>query len=223
MIGLKRILIVTISLLLFQSFTRSQTSSAIAHKPESLKTRIERLEKDIPRLMKFADIPGMSAALINNGKLVWRKNFGVTNGETGEVVTDSTIFEAASLTKIVTAYAALQLVDQGKLNLDTPLNRYLGNNYDCGNDERINLITARRILTHSTGFPNWRPEGSATLPIIFNPGEKFSYSGEGFVYLSKVIEKITAINFDDYVEQKVFNPLKMSSSSLVWLDSYNQR
>jgi len=223
MIGLKRILIVTISLLLFQSFTRSQTSSAIAHKPESLKTRTERLQKDIPQLMKFADIPGMSAALINNGKLVWRKNFGVANAETGEAVTDSTIFEAASLTKIVTAYAALQLVDQGKLNLDTPLNKYLGNNYDCGNDERINLITARHVLTHSAGFPNWRPEGSAILPILFNPGEKFSYSGEGFVYLSKVIEKITAINFDDYVKQEVFDPLKMNNSSLIWLDSYKQR
>ena len=61
-------------------------------------------------MMKLADIPGMSVVLISNGKLVWRKNFGVANAETGQAVTDSTIFEAASLTKIVTAYAALQLV-----------------------------------------------------------------------------------------------------------------
>ena len=174
-------------------------------------------------MMKLADIPGMSVALISNGKLVWRKNFGVANAETGQAVTDSTIFEAASLTKIVTAYAALQLVDQGKLSLDSPLNKFLGNNYDCGDDGRINLITARHVLTHSAGFPNWRPDGSATLPIHFNPGEKFSYSGEGFVYLSKVIEKITGVNFDEYVKQNVFAPLKMNNSSLVWLDSYKQR
>jgi CubicO group peptidase (beta-lactamase class C family) len=90
----------------------------------------------------------------------------------GEAVTDSTIFEAASLTKIVTAYAALQLVDQGKLNLDTPLNKYLGNNYDCGNDQRINLITARHVLTHSSGFPNWRPEGSAHFTDPFQSWRK---------------------------------------------------
>jgi CubicO group peptidase (beta-lactamase class C family) len=82
MSDLKRILIVTISLLFFQPFTRSQTSSPLGHKPESLKTRIEHLEKDIPQLMKFADIPGMSAALISDGKLVWRKTFGVANAET---------------------------------------------------------------------------------------------------------------------------------------------
>src|SRR6186997_892806 len=173
--GLKRILIATLSLLFFHSFTRSQTSSPITQSPVSLKTRIERLEKDIPQMMKLADIPGMSVALISNGKLVWRKNFGVANAETGQAVTDSTIFEAASLTKIVTAYATLQLVDQGKLSLDSPLNKFLGNNYDCGDDGRINLITARHVLTHSAGFPNWRPDGSATLPIHFNPGEKFSY------------------------------------------------
>ena len=87
------------------------------------------------------------------------------------------------------------------LNLDRPLNKYLGNNYDCGDDDRINLITARHVLTHSAGFPNWRPEGSATLPIHFTPGEKFSYSGEGFVYLSKVIEQITSMKFDAFVKK----------------------
>ena len=220
---MNRILFVALSFLIFQSCTQSQqTASAPIHKPESVKTTIERLEKNLPQLMKFADIPGMSAALINNGKLVWRKNFGVANAETGETVTDATIFEAASLSKIVTAYAALQLVDQGKLELDVPLNKYLGSNYDCGNDERINLITARHVLTHSAGFPNWRPEGAATLPILFNPGENFSYSGEGFVYLSKVIEKITSIKFDDYVKKNVFDPLKMNNSSFSWLDSYKQ-
>lgn len=183
---------------------------------------ITRLEKDIPPLMKDADIPGLSAALIHHGKIVWRHHYGVSNAETKQAVTDETIFEAASLSKVVTAYAALKLVDAGKLNLDTPLNKYLGNNYDVGNDPRINLITARRVLTHSAGFPNWRPQGSATLPINFTPGDKFSYSGEGFVYLSKVIEQITGQPFAAYVKKVALDPLGMKHSSFVWQDGYQQ-
>ena len=209
--------------LLFHLWGSSQAATPVAqHQTQPVAVVVERLEKDIPQLMKDADIPGLSAALIRNGKLVWHKNFGVANAETNEPVTDETIFEAASLTKIVTAYAALQLVDQGKLDLDKPLNQYLGNNYDAGDDQRINLITARHVLSHSSGFPNWRPQGSPTLPIRFTPGEKFSYSGEGFVYLSKVIEHITSMKFDEYIKKNVFDPLQMSHSSFSWLDSYKK-
>ena len=82
----------------------------------------------------------------------------------------------------------MKLVDAGKLDLDKPLVQYLGKPY-LENDDRQNLITARRVLTHSTGFPNWRPENQP-LKIIFPPGERFSYSGEGFVFL-KVVEQVT--------------------------------
>lgn len=187
----------------------------------SVNASISNLEKAIPQLMKQSEVPGLSAALITDGKIVWQKPFGVINVDTKVPVTNETIFEAASLTKIVTAYAALKLVDQGKLSLDTPLNKYLGNNYDC-TDPRINLITARHVLTHSAGFPNWRPDGSKTLPINFNPGEKFSYSGEGFVYLSKVMEKLTGMSFTEYINKTVLQPLDMSHSSLMWLDSYDK-
>lgn len=183
---------------------------------------ITRLEKGIPQLMKVADIPGLSAALIYKGKIVWRHHYGVSNAETKDPVTDETIFEAASLSKVVTAYAALKLVDEGKLNLDTPLNKYLGNNYETANDPRINQITARRVLSHSAGFPNWRPQGDSILPINFTPGEKFSYSGEGFVYLSKVMEHITHLPFDEYIKKAVFVPLGMKQSNFQWQDSYQR-
>ena len=100
-----------------------------------------RLEIDIPVLLEKSDVPGMSIALIRDGRVVWSKGFGVSNGVTKKPVTNKTIFEAASLSKPVFAYAVLRLVDEGKLNLDTPLNKYLGNNYDVVGDGRINLIT----------------------------------------------------------------------------------
>jgi CubicO group peptidase (beta-lactamase class C family) len=187
----------------------------------STKTAIARLEKDIPRLLKESDVPGMSIALIRDGRLVWSGAFGLANADTKKPVTRKTVFEAASLSKPVFAYAVLKLVDEGKLNLDTPLNRYLGNNYDVVGDDRIDLITARRVLCHTSGFPNWRPDGSKTLSILFTPGEKFSYSGEGMVYLARVVEKITGIDFEDFIQRYALGPLGMTASSYIWQDRFD--
>ncbi len=185
------------------------------------KQAIEKLQKDIPVLMQKADIPGLSVAVIRDGKVVWTGSYGVMNAETGKPVTSQTVFEAASLSKCVFAYGVLKLVDEGKLNLDTPLNKYLGNNYGV-TDPRINKITARHVLTHSAGFPNWREfDHSKTLLIHFNPGEKWSYSGEGIVYLSRVVEKITGMSLEDFMQQTVLKPLGMNASSYIWLARFD--
>jgi CubicO group peptidase (beta-lactamase class C family) len=113
----------------------------------------------------------------------------------------------------------LKLVDAGKIDLDTPLTKYLPGNYDVGDDARINQITARHALSHTPGFPNWRPQSGA-LKIHFTPGDRFSYSGEGFVYLAKVVEHITGEKFNDFMKKTVFDPLGMTDSSYVWQDSY---
>ncbi|HEU0179811.1 MAG TPA: serine hydrolase [Blastocatellia bacterium] len=180
---------------------------------------IAKLEQSIPQLMKEGDVPGLSIGLLRDGELVWRHGFGVKNTKTNDPVTDETVFEAASLSKPVFAYAVLKLVDAGKFDLDKPLNQYLPGNYDIGEDPRLGQITARRVLSHTTGFPNWRPQGGA-LKIHFTPGDRFSYSGEGFVYLSKVIERVTGEKFNDFMKRMVFDPLGMSSSSYVWQESY---
>ena len=195
-------------------FFAGQLASAQTELPT--KQAIARLEKDVPDLMQKAGIPGVSIGLIRDGKLVWTGTFGVMNADTRKPVTSETVFEAASLSKCVFAYGVLKLVDEGKLNLDTPLTHYLGNNYDMS-DPRINLITTRHVLTHSSGFPNWREfDGGKVLQIHFNPGERWSYSGEGFVYLSKVVEKITGTSLEDFMQQTVLKPLGMNSSSYVW-------
>ena len=166
-----------------------------------------RLNEKFEELIKASEVPGMSVALIRDRRIHWKGAYGVKNTETKEAVTHDTVFEAASLTKPVVAYAALRLVDAGKLDLDVPLNKYLGNNYNVGDDKRLDLITARRVLSHTSGFPNWRNRDSKILPINFTPGEKFSYSGEGFVYLAKVIEKITGREFGAYIKETVLMPL----------------
>ncbi|HEX9001214.1 MAG TPA: serine hydrolase domain-containing protein, partial [Blastocatellia bacterium] len=97
---------------------------------------VARLESVIPRLLEQGMVPGLSIALIQKGELAWHRGFGVKNSQTKESVAANTMFEAASLSKPVFAYAVMKLVDAGKLSLDTPLNKYLPGNYDVGEDAR---------------------------------------------------------------------------------------
>lgn len=209
-------------LLLACSVICAQQSASVSPAVLPAKAAIAKLQTDIPPLLQQADVPGLSIALIRNGKLVWSGAFGVSNADTKKPVDANTVFEAASLSKPVFAYAVMKLVDEGKLALDSPLNGYLGNNYDVVNDDRINLITARRVLSHTSGFPNWRDnDRTKTLLIHFKPGEKFSYSGEGMVYLSKVVEKITGLRFEEFMQQYALRPLGMTASSYIWRSRYD--
>lgn len=179
-----------------------------------------QLEHDIPELMRQADIPGLSIATIQHDKLAWHHNFGVKSVKSGEPVSDDTVFEAASLSKPVFTYAVLRLVDQGRLSLDVPLSSYLPKPY-VDNDGRLAKITARFVLSHRTGFPNWRNDEH--LKIFFTPGERFSYSGEGFVYLQTVVAQITGKSLEEVINELVFTPLGMTSSSYIWRPDFDTR
>jgi CubicO group peptidase (beta-lactamase class C family) len=203
-----------------QAFKRDKPQNTSTLKTKIKKDElIARLENNIPRLMNDGDVPGLSIALVRDSQVLWQRGFGVKNAETKEAVGDNTVFEAASLTKPVFAYGVLKLVEVGRLDLDAPLSKYLPDPY-IENDERLNSITARRVLSHTTGFPNWRPAGQP-LKIHFTPGEKFSYSGEGFVYLQRVVERLTNQPLEQYMKTAVLDPLGMTNSSLVWQDRYD--
>jgi CubicO group peptidase (beta-lactamase class C family) len=180
---------------------------------------ILQLEKDVPELMKKDIVPGLAIAVIRGGKTTWLHGFGMKEIKTGQPVTGKTVFEAASLSKPVFAYAVLKLVEQGKLGLDVPLTTYLPKPFVEG-DERLAKITARIILSHRTGFPNW-PADDGSVSIYFTPGERFSYSGEGYIYLQRVVEKITRKPLNEYMTQAVFTPLGMTSSSYVWRPDFD--
>ncbi len=174
---------------------------------------VRRFEEMLPAWMDSAEVPGLSLAFVYDGSVFAARGFGVRSRETGLPVHASTVFEAASLTKPVVAYAVLQLVDDGVLDLDVPLFEYLPYE-DIAGDPRAKSITARIVLSHTSGFPNWRR--GQPLRIEFDPGERFQYSGEGFVYLARVIEHLTGETLQDVVQRLVFDPLGMTHSSLVW-------
>lgn len=179
--------------------------------------------------LRDALVPGMSVAVIEHGRIAWQGAFGVKNAETGEPVTADTVFEAASMSKPVFAYMVLKLAGQGKLDLDRPLAAYfkedsLADLYPAAAsspDPRWKKITARMVLTHRTGFPNWfRNTG---MRFLFEPGERFSYSGEGFSLLGAAVAAITGRPLEGLMQELVFDPLQMKSSSYVWRPDYEGR
>jgi CubicO group peptidase (beta-lactamase class C family) len=166
-----------------------------------------QIDRFIETYQHYYHIPGVSFALIKDGRLVYHKTYGVRNSMTGDKVEDQTLFEAASITKPVFAFAVERLADRGVIDLDKPLYEYLPYK-DIEQDDRYKLITARHVLTHRTGFPNWRsmnPDNK--LNIKFTPGTSFGYSGEGFEYLKLVVEKITGKKVEQVLQEEVIEPI----------------
>jgi len=174
-------------------------------------TGVAKLQHDLPDWMRQGDVPGMSIAVVRHGKTAWIGSYGVANRATQQRVTERTLFNAASLSKTVFAYTVLRLVDQGQIALDTPLTRYVRER--PSQDPRLDQITARLVLSHRTGFPNWRDDAKGELKIYFDPGSRFSYSGEGMVYLQHAVEAITGRPLNQVVTEQVFQPLGMTESS----------
>ena len=203
--------------------------AAVAQSPAVARldaTKISPAEIDttVTKLMQSAEVPGVGVAILNDGKVVFEKAYGVRDREKNLPLTPDSVMTAASLTKAAFAYLVMQLVQQGRFDLDKPVYQYLPKplpdypDYnDLKNDERYKRITARMLLSHSSGFPNWRAfEPDHTLRIHFEPGTHFAYSGEGIILLQLVVETITAKNLEDLMREMVFRPLGMNRTSMVW-------
>jgi CubicO group peptidase (beta-lactamase class C family) len=139
------------------------------------------------------------------------------------------VFQAASLSKPVFAYEVLKLVEQGRLELDAPVVKYLPRGYrhqfhpleaepplkktDLVTDPQLQAVTVRMVLNHTSGLPNW-----ASRPLSFDsaPGTKWGYSGEGFVLLQRAVEAVTGEPLDRFMTAQVFKPQAMEHSDYVW-------
>ena len=167
----------------------------------------KQVDHFIETYQQYYNIPGVSLALIKDGKLVYYKTYGVKNTFTKEPVDSNTLFEAASVTKPVFSFAVQRLAERGVIDLDKPLYLYLPYP-DIAYDDRYKLMTARHVLTHRTGFPNWRymnPDGK--LDLKFTPGTGYGYSGEGFEYLKMVVQQITGKKVEQVLQEEVIQPI----------------
>jgi CubicO group peptidase (beta-lactamase class C family) len=199
------------------------------------------IDAEVSKIMTHTHANGMAVAVIDHGNVGYVHAYGIRNAK-GDPLTTDTVMYGASLTKTVFAYTVMQLVDQGKLNLDTPVKDDLDNplpSYgpdpvfpdkhgpykDLADDSRWEKITPRMCLTHSTGFNNfWFIEPDQKLHIHFEPGTRYSYSGEGFILLQFVIEhgrKAQGLGLDvGDLTNAIFDRLGMTRTSLVWRDAF---
>jgi CubicO group peptidase (beta-lactamase class C family) len=204
--------------------------------PVTWDDRIVQLQARVPALMQASAVPGVGIALVREGAIAWQQGFGVRDRVTHVPVDAGTMFEAASMSKPIFAYAVLRLCERGVLDLDTPLVRYTRNRFLAG-DTRLDLITARHVLSHTTGFQDIR-SGSVPLAIAFAPGEKWQYSGEGYAYLQSVVTelighvdpadcesfeadlRVCGTDFDPYMRTNLLQPFGMASSGYVSPDGF---
>lgn len=176
--------------------------------PSEIGARIARFA---PRRMELLSVPGVSIAVVRDGEVAWVGGFGVANAWTRVPVTTETVFEVASISKVVAAYAALRLVESGRLELDRSLNDYLDSPFLPPSPLR-DAVTLRTVLTHTSGLSNLFVGLCTDTRIWLPPGRRFSYSGHGFGYLERVIETVASRPFQDHVSEAVLAELGMHSS-----------
>jgi CubicO group peptidase (beta-lactamase class C family) len=224
-----------LGVLSFAGCSSTGQTSAPGKSKNARRALIADLEEQLPKLMEANKVPGLSMVIIQDGKMVWRRGFGVRDAESRAPVDHETVFEAGSMSKPVFAYRVLKLCEMGVLDLDTPLTRYTPERFLEG-DPRLELITARHVLSHTSGFQNWRSKEKA-LTIHFTPGHQFRYSGEGYFYLQSVVThltgnvdrndcttyeaglKVCATDFDPHMKANLLLPFGMASSGYVWSET----
>ena len=226
-----RILILFFSLILFGCSKKSKIERIDGSKIEK-----EELTENIKSLMRSAHVAGLAVSIFNNNEVVYQKAFGYEDGSSKDNLDINSIFFGASLSKAVFSLLVMQLVEEGKLDLDTPLQNYLDKSLpdykfnrkwrgygDLNGDKRYEEITARMCLSHTTGFPNWRfltKNGfdiNGNLYFQFEPGNRYSYSGEGFSLLQFVIENITRKGLEEIAQERIFQPLDMDRTSYIYI------
>ena len=170
--------------------------------------------------MERQHIPGLSLAVVKDGRVVYQNAYGLADLELNVPVTADTVFQIQSVTKPFTATAIMMLVEEGKVALDDPVSKYLD-----GTPESWKPVTVRHLLNHTSGIKDFINEPTASLrldvseqevlaataprPLDFTPGERYAYSNTGYHLLAMIIRKVTGKSYGDFLAERVFKPLGM--------------
>lgn len=225
----KKTLFVLVGLILLLAAVNAAGQTAPT--PPADLTRLQtELEPKINDEIQKGHLPGMAIGIVKNGKLIYAKGFGVAKLGTNTPVTSRSLFHMASVTKTFVATAVMQLVEQGKIDLDAPVTKYLP--YFKMDDERYRDIKIRQMLSHTSGIPDttnyhWdKPEyddgalerfvrSIANQKLVFAPGQNFAYSNTAYEILGDLIAKVSGESFEDYVQHFILTPLGMKDSTLL--------
>ncbi|KAF0129434.1 MAG: beta-lactamase [Bacteroidetes bacterium] len=171
-------------------------------------------KNETERWLKQKHIPALGIGFIKDGKIEQISVFGDLQPNISAPL--NTIWNVASMTKPITAIVALKLINAGKWDLDEAIYKYF-TDPDVEDDPRAKLLTTRIILSHQTGFPNWRGDNEdGKLSFEFEPGTKYQYSGEGYEYLRKALEKKFKRSLEQLASELIFKPLKMKDTRFIW-------
>ena len=186
------------------------------------------LDIRIQSLMQANAVKGLSVALIRDGRVVYLHSFGVRDAQ-GEPLTPDTLAYGASLTKATFAYMVMQLVDEGKMDLDRSIADYLPKPLpeypkyvDLANDPRWRKLTFRILLDHTTGFANFAwAEPDQKLRFHRDPGTRYGYSGEGINLAQFVLENGLGLDIGKEMQRRVFDRFGMSHTTMIWRDGFS--
>jgi CubicO group peptidase (beta-lactamase class C family) len=205
----------------------SQSEAVVRRLDGSAITPAE-IDAAVTRVMSGAEVPGAGIAIFNGGRTAYLKAYGFRDKQKNLPLTPDSILTAASFTKVAFGYMVMQLVQEKVIDLDRPVCQYLPKplpDYpqyaDLAADPRYKLITARMLLSHTSGFSNFRwLNENHKLIINFDPGTRYAYSGEGIELLQFVVETVTGKPLEDLMRERVFGPLGMTRTSMVWQEGF---
>ncbi|MBI2260720.1 MAG: beta-lactamase family protein [Caulobacterales bacterium] len=189
--------------------------------------RFEAVRRVIQQTLQEANVPSIAVAVVQDGQIVWEEAFGYSDRERQIPATPHTPYSLASMTKPITATAVMQLHEAGRLDVDAPIERYLGGVSLAGYAFDADQVTARRIMSHSAGLPqygNFYLDGSAPAGseqtisrfgmVVFPPNTRFEYSNIGMKILDAAIARTSGLTYGEYLRREVFGPLGMSHSAV---------
>jgi CubicO group peptidase (beta-lactamase class C family) len=191
-----------------------------------------RLDQAIPMHLEENIVPGAAVAIIRGGKIVFKKGYGFADIEKKQPVTATTGFNIGSISKPVAAWGVMKLVEEGKLELDAPVEKYLTRWHLPESEFDKNGVTIRRLLSHTAGlslhgYPGWGPDdklptiekslsgatnGPGDVHLIMQPGTEWKYSGGGYTICQLLVEEVNGQKFADYMREQILRPLGMTRS-----------
>jgi len=197
---------------------------AVFHRLDGRPLQAAAIDAEANRLIAAAHIPGLALALIQDGRVAYAAAYGRRDVERNLPLTIDTVIYGASLTKPAFAYLCLQLAQEGRLDLDRPIGAYLKKPLpeypayaDLAADPRWRRFTARMLLSHTSGLPNFRSvNDDGKLDIKFEPGSRFVYSGEGLRLMQFVLQEGLGLDVAAEMRRRIFQPFAMRRSDMVW-------
>lgn len=222
---IKQIILLIIFLVPFYGKTQVESKDT--------KQFVNEIDNKIPQLLNDFMVPGAAIAIIENGEIILQKGYGFSDVEKGIKVNAKTGFNIGSISKTIAAWGVMKLVEEGKIELDAPAEKYLTRWHLPESEFNSDEVTIRRLLSHTAGlslhgYPGWSPDdtlptieeslngknnGPGRVEIILEPGTQYKYSGGGFTILQLIIEEVTGQKFEDYMQVEILNPLGMTNSS----------